>query len=80
MYLDLARWLKKMEHTGDGDTYFGGCTLNNHQMIGKGSGRQGIKRSRRDDPNYSMIRSAKILRRILETWWVKTQWKTFCDR
>ena len=55
--LDLARELKKtMEPEGYNDTRCGWCTWNNHQSIGKGTGRLEIKRTNSGHPDYSIIK------------------------
>ena len=56
-----------MECKGDGDTICGWCTRDNLLGISKGTGRLGIKRTRGDHLNYSIIKSARILRRVQET-------------
>ena len=48
-----------MEHEGDGDTNCGWCTWDNPQMIDKGAGRLGNKRTRRDHLEYSIIKIGK---------------------
>ena len=54
-----------MEHESDGDTNCNWCTWNNPQWIGKGNRRLGNKRKIGDHPVF--LRSARILRRVLET-------------
>ena len=69
-YLDLARKLKKKKtiaDDGEGDTNWNWCTGNKPQRIGKGTWRLRNQRTIRDHPEYSILRAAKILRRILET-------------
>ena len=74
-YLDFAWELKKnMEYESDGDTNCCWCTWDNPQKIGKGTGRLGNKRTRRDHPNYSIVKigqntekSLGVLRRLEET-------------
>ena len=80
-YLHLARELKKtIEHEGDGDTNRNWCTRYGHQKIVTGTGGFGNKRTSGDHPNYSISRSARILRKVLKTWGdllsSKLQWKT----
>ncbi len=67
-YLDIARELKKtMEHEGDGDTNGYWCTWNNPQMIGKRSKDLEIRKQEETILTTALLRSAGILRRILES-------------
>ena len=67
-YLDLARELKKaMEHAGDGDTNCNRYTWNGPQRLGKGAGRAENRRTCRNHPTITLLRSARILRRVLVT-------------
>ena len=45
-----------MKYEGDGDANYGWCTWENLQRIGKGTRRFGTKRTRRDHPDYSIIK------------------------
>ena len=65
-YLDLTRDTKKgVEHKGDGDSNFKWSTWNGPQRLGKGVGKV---RNRRTDRDYAaLLRSARILRRVLKT-------------
>ena len=61
-YLDLASERKKqnkkkqtIEHEGDSGTNCNWCTWNNHQRIGKGTGRFGNKRTSVYHLNDSLI-------------------------
>ena len=53
-----------MEHGGDGDTNFNWCAWNNPQRIGRETGRLGNKRTIQ---TTALLRSARILRRVLVT-------------
>ena len=70
-YIDLAIEIKKkqktIEHEGDCDTNCNCCARNNPQRIGKGTEKLGNKRTSGDHLNNSIIWSAMILRRVLET-------------
>ena len=80
-HVDLARELKKtVEHEIDGDTNCNWRVQNSHQGIGTGTGSQGNKRTRREDPKYRIIEIGQNteenpgdLRRIVVTY---IQWKT----
>ena len=50
---------KYTEHEGDGDTNCGWCTGNNPQRIAEGTGRLGNKRTSRDRPDYSIIKTVQ---------------------
>ena len=54
--LTLQKNLKNMEHESDGDTNYKWCTWNNPQMIGKGTGRLGNKRTTVNHPYNSIIK------------------------
>ena len=57
-YLDLAREQKKsMEYEGDSDTNCNRCAWNNPQRFGKGTRKLKNQRTRRDHPNYSIIKT-----------------------
>ena len=61
----LQGYLKTVEHDRDGDTNCNWGSRYSHQRIGKGTGWTENKNTREDHPND---RSARILRRVLETW------------
>ena len=48
-----------MEHEGDCDTNCNWYTRNNPQRIGKGSGKHGNKRTSREHPNSSIIKTGQ---------------------
>ena len=56
-----------MENESDGDIMYNLHTRKVPQRFGKGAGRAGNWRMNRDHPNYSLLRSARILRRVLDT-------------
>ena len=66
-YLDFTRQLKTMEHESDGYTNYNGCTWYSHQIIGIETSGLGNKRTIGNHRNYSLLRSARIVRRVLET-------------
>ena len=77
-YLDLARESKKtMEHEGDDYTNHDWCFWYNNKRIIK---RTGGLESWRTGGDHPLLRTARILRRVLETWGdllsLKLQWKT----
>ena len=77
-YLDLVRELKKtMEHESDTYTNRNWCFWYSHQMIIKGTCWTWKLENKWDHP---LLRTARILRRVLETWGdllsFKLQWKT----
>ena len=45
-----------MKYEGEGDTNYNKCSWNNPQMISKGIGRVGNKRTTGDHPEYSIIK------------------------
>ena len=45
-----------MKHEGDGDRNCGWCTWDNPQRIGKEVARLGNKKTRRDHPDYMIIK------------------------
>ena len=64
-YLDFSREQKTtVEHEGDGDTHCNWSTWNNPQNLRKGTGRWA-----ETIQTKALLRSARILRRVLETWW-----------
>ena len=68
-YQDLAGEVKKpTEHGDDSDATCNLCTWNNPQKTVKETGRLGNKRTSRDHSDDRLLRSARILRRVLETW------------
>ena len=64
-YLDLARELKKL---WDMKVTIDWCFWYSHQRIIKGTGGLGSWRISGDHPNIALLRMARILRRVLETW------------
>ena len=71
-YQDLAREVKNMEHESDCDNNCNRCAWNNHQKIE-------IRRHVETIETTVLLRSARILRRVLETWdllSLKCQWRT----
>ena len=48
-----------MENKGDGVTICYWCTWNNHQRVGKGTGRLGNKRTSRDNSDNTVIKMGK---------------------
>ena len=67
MYLDLARELKKQEHESDYYTNCNWCSWYSHQRIGKRTRGLGNERKSGDRPNQALLRSTRILRRVVET-------------
>ena len=68
-YLGLARELKKnTEHEGDSYTNRDWCFWNSHQRIFKGIRGHGKWRKSGDFQTTALLRTARILRRILQTW------------
>ena len=68
-YLDLARELKKtMKHEGDGDTNCNWCSQHTHQRIVKGLEELEIRGQVETIQTIALLRLARILRRVLETW------------
>ena len=66
-YPELAREIKMtIEHEDVRDTKSNCCAWNNPQRIGKGTGKLGIKRTGRDHPNYSIIKIAQNLRKVVQ--------------
>ena len=60
---------KAVKDEGDADTYCNLYTWNRLQRLGKETGRVAHQRKNRDNQNYSIFFiSARILRRVLETW------------
>ena len=56
-YLDLARGLKRtIEHESDDDNSCNWCARYTHQRIGTGTGGLENKWTRRDHPNYRIIK------------------------
>ena len=55
-----------MEHEDGGDTSCDWCTWNNPLRIGKETERLGNQKTSCDHP--ALLRSARILNRVLETW------------
>ena len=55
-----------MEHKSDGDTNCNWCTWNNHQRDSKGTGRLGIRGQVKTIQTTALLRSARILKRVLE--------------
>ena len=56
-YLELARELKKTwEQEGDGDSNYIWYSWDNSLRLGKRAGRGEYWRTRRDNPNYSMVK------------------------
>ena len=45
-----------MEHEGGSDTNCNWCTRNGSQIFRKETGKVGNQRTRRDDPNYSIVK------------------------
>ena len=80
-YLELARELKKLWNMRVMviPIVIGSLGTIPRGLLDKGTGRAGNRRTSRDHPNYNM-RSARILRRDLETWEdllpLRLQWKT----
>ena len=73
---------KTMDHENDGDTNCNWWTRCSHQRIGIGPGGFGNKILSGDHLNYSI--TARILRRVLETWGdllsLKLQWEIISSR
>ena len=73
-----------MEDEGVGNTNSNWCARNVPQRLGKGPGRLWNKRSSEDHPNYRIVKMARILRRVRETWGDllshRHQWKTITER
>ena len=69
-----------MEHEGDGDTNSNWCTLNNPQRFGNGTRNLEIREQVEIIQTAALLRSARILRRVLVTWRdlmsLKLQWNT----
>ena len=69
-----------MEHESDGDTNCGRRTWDNPQSIGKGTRRIGNKWPVEIIQSAALLRSTRILRRVLETKGdllsLKLQWET----
>ena len=58
--LGLARELKKiMEYESDSDTNYSWKAQYSHQKFGKGSGGLENKRMKRENPNYSIIKTSQ---------------------
>ena len=78
-YQDFTRELKK-EYESDADIYYKCCTQYTNQMIAREFRRLGNGMTSRDHLNYSITKSASILRKVLESWedllCLKLQWKT----
>ena len=55
-----------MDHEGDSETNGKWHTWKHPQRIGKGTGRLRNQRTSRDHPEYSISRSARMLRRVLK--------------
>ena len=71
-YLDLARELKKtnkqtMEHESGSDTTCNRRARYNHERISTRTGGLGNKRTSGDYQTTTLLRSARILRRVMET-------------
>ena len=67
--LIFCQWVEKTrEHESEGDTNCNWCAWNGHEMLGTGAGKIGNQRMSRDHANYRIAKSARILRRVLETW------------
>ena len=64
-HLDLARELKKVEREGDGDTSCICCTWNRSE---KGMEQLEINGRIEIIQTTTLLKSAKILKRVLETW------------
>ena len=65
-YLDLTRELKiTMEREDNGDTNCNRFARNNLQRVGKESRR--LKEQVRNHPDHSIVKIARILRRVIET-------------
>ena len=66
-----------MEHESDGDTNCNSHTQYGHERIVTGTGEFGNKKIIRTNP---LLRSVRILRKVLETWGdllsFKLQWET----
>ena len=75
-----------MEHESDGDTSTNWLTRYSHQRIDKGTGGLGEKTRKKVETiqTTALLRSARILRRVLETWGdllsLKLQWETISKR
>ena len=68
-YLDLAReLLKTMEHDSNGDTNCNWYTGYSHQRIDAGTGGLEIRGQVETIQMTALLKSARILRRILKTW------------
>ena len=69
-----------MEHESDGDTNCNCCYWYSHQRIGERTGRLGNKSTDRDYKTIALLRSASILRSVLEILSLRIQWKTISYR
>ena len=56
------------EHEGDGDTNCNWCTRNNSQSLEKGLDDLEIRGRVETIQTTELLRSVRILRRVLETW------------
>ena len=66
-YIDLAReMLKPMENESDGDINDNWHARYSHEMIGRGTGGHGNKRTSGGYQTTALLRSARILIRVLE--------------
>ena len=82
-YLDLARELKNkttVNHESDGYTNFNWCSWYGHQRIGERLEDLEIREGVEKIQTTALLRTARILRRVLETWGdllsLKLQWET----
>ena len=69
-YVDLARELKKkrtMKHESEGDTNCNSCAQYSHERIDKGTGGVEIRGRGKTIQTTALLKSARILRRVLET-------------
>ena len=56
-----------MEHESDGDSNYNWCARYNHQRTGTRTERNRNKSMNGNHPTTALLRSARILRRVLET-------------
>ena len=61
-------WKKTMEYKSDGDTNFNWCTRYSHQTFIHALKEMEIKGRVQTIQTKAMLRSARILRKVLETW------------
>ena len=82
--LGIYQWTKKkaMAHEGYDKTNCNWCDHNDLQRLRKGLKELEIRRQEETVQTIALLTSAKILRRVLETWRdllpVRFQWKTTC--